>query len=1097
MFYFTEIKSALKNYFVTSLLVLLSLLSNSQDYYKNQFLFKIKSGFRNECSDEKINNSDFNSFCENNNIERVDRMFQNIPIHHKENFKSDISLIYQGYYDGNEIEEAISQLNKLSCIEYAEVEYKNYLLDTVNDPFADSISGNQPGLWMHQVYDAWDITKGDSNIIVAVSDAGTTLNHPDLVNSIYHNTADPINGIDDDNDGLVDNYYGWDFSGNDNDPNEYSDRHGTSVCGMAGATTNNGIGIASIGYSNKIVPLKSSSDANPNNINKGYQALQFAAYKQYDIINLSWGCKNCYSQSAQDIVNYAVLDRDMVVISASGNENNNTPYYPGAYENVLCVSSVNPNFVKPSFRTWNITVDLVAQGGVNYSTSSSGAYENNWGTSFSAPMVASAAVLVKDKFPNFNASQIMEQLRVTTDSIYHLPGNAGYIEELGKGSMNVYRAVTDISTPSIRNVKNYNKEELFYAAGDTVELTGDFVNYLNPSSNLTIRVSASPQYITMVDSIINVGTINTLDTFANTLNTFKFKIDENTPPLTEVLVRFGYEADGYTDFQYKTIIINPDYIHINENEINTTANSTGNFGYHSPHREFGRGLVYNNTQTLFEAGLMLSTNSIQVSDNIRTYSNTYNDNFTSLENIKDVDPQGFSDFKATCLFTDTIFDLGEPPHLFRNVGTTVRANYYTWNNALDNKYFIVEYEITNVLDTIINDLHAGIFADWDIINSGQNTALWTYNGGFGYVFDEDSTLYTGIKPLWPYFGTYYAIENNQFNPNNTFGIYDGFTDDEKHRSLSSVNEKISAGYPVLTDVSQTIGMNMGDFAPGQTKTTAFAIMVGDSLQELIDIAQRAQQIYGQQISFPAPTPIAFDTTICEGTAGQIRVLDTTQNYLLYRGENDFLVLDTSLPLTTNPIYDTTIYYVAHPNGDHPSARIPVQVNPYRPIIDFWIEPDTIYLEDRNYAYPHNTSPAYDHVSWNLGNGTSTTAETPTANYFSEGQYTISLTIVDSNGCPNYSSKPIIVLPGSEPKDSSDLSISGFGEILLVPNPVKDVLQIINLPEKENIIKLLDITGKTLFDNKATKNSINLNLSEFKPGTYLVDVNGRKYKILKH
>ena len=123
-----------------------------------------------------------------------------------------------------------------------------------------SLAKKQFHLAQINVYDAWNVTKGDEDIVIGIIDTGADLDHEDLVGNLYLNADDPIDGEDNDGDGYIDNYYGWDFADNDNSPEADGSTHGTGVSGIAAAATDNNIGIAGIGFKTKFMPIKNIPD---------------------------------------------------------------------------------------------------------------------------------------------------------------------------------------------------------------------------------------------------------------------------------------------------------------------------------------------------------------------------------------------------------------------------------------------------------------------------------------------------------------------------------------------------------------------------------------------------------------------------------------------------------------------------------------------------------------------------------------------------------------------------------------------------------------------------------------------------------------------
>ena len=136
-------------------------------------------------------------------------------------------------------------------------------------------------------------------------------------------------------------------------------------------------------------------------------------------------------------------------------------------------------------------IDIMAPGDNVFTTKNNGGYEITTGSSFAAPLVAGAAALVRSHFPKLNAQQVMEQLRATSDNIYEVGSNMNYFGQLGRGRLNVNRALSDIQTPSIR-LSEYqyssNHGELIFP-GDTVSISMKFTNYLRTAENVTVTIS--------------------------------------------------------------------------------------------------------------------------------------------------------------------------------------------------------------------------------------------------------------------------------------------------------------------------------------------------------------------------------------------------------------------------------------------------------------------------------------------------------------------------------------------------------------------------------------------------------------------------------
>ncbi|MEJ7663893.1 MAG: S8 family serine peptidase [Hymenobacter sp.] len=200
-----------------------------------------------------------------------------------------------------------------------------------------------------------------------MTDTGIRFTHEDLRRQVKYNYADPINGIDDDGDGYIDNLYGWDFSNNNNDPRANDDNvvHGTETSGVAAGQADNGLGIAGVGFNSKFLPLQIFPGTTTGAF-AGYEAVVYAADHGCRVINMSWGGVGGYSRFEQDVCTYAAVNRDAVLVAAAGNTPAELLFYPASYDHVLSVSATDPADAKGRFATYSRRVDLAAPGVDHY-----------------------------------------------------------------------------------------------------------------------------------------------------------------------------------------------------------------------------------------------------------------------------------------------------------------------------------------------------------------------------------------------------------------------------------------------------------------------------------------------------------------------------------------------------------------------------------------------------------------------------------------------------------------------------------------------------------------------------------------------------------
>ncbi|MDB5014077.1 MAG: peptidase and in kexin sedolisin, partial [Daejeonella sp.] len=501
----------------------------------------------------------------------------------------------------------INELLENQEIEYAEPDYIYHTSYIPNDPSL----AIQNHLSQIKAPEAWDIIKNSSNVVIAIVDAGSDLQHEDLAANIFINVKDPVNGIDDDNDGYIDNNVGWDFVGasatnskQDNDPDVKSDAnsHGIHVSGIASAVTNNGKGVSSAAFNAKLLIVKAGADDDPESIYNGYQAIKYAADHEAQIINCSWGGTGGGS-FGQDVIDYAV-SKNCLVVAAAGNENTDIPEFPAAYDHVLSVTSVNGDDTRSRFH-YGYDVDIAAPGVNIYSTFNNNTYGSLSGTSMATPLVSSAAALVKARFPLLTMEQVGEQLRATSDNIDQK--NPSFIGRLGKGRLNLLNAVSAPAT-SVRNVNMtiVDKGEGTIPAGDTIKLFFDLKNFLSPVSGLSLTLSSASTDVVIINNQLSAGNLIT-DELKTMVGPFNVYIKPTTEDNKNIVFQLNYSANGgaYSDFELFKITAAVDYLNYHVNDIASTITSVGRVGFSDASALNGFGFEYKGSQLLYEGSLMV------------------------------------------------------------------------------------------------------------------------------------------------------------------------------------------------------------------------------------------------------------------------------------------------------------------------------------------------------------------------------------------------------------------------------------------------------------------------------------------------------------
>src|SRR5215204_6115845 len=375
------------------------------------------------------------------------------------------------------VQEAVQTYEASPDVEYAEPDFKLYPSAIPNDPAFDRLwgpnntgqsTGGQAGTLDADIDapEAWNVSTGSLATVVGVIDEGMDINHPDLRDNIWRNPGEvPGDGVDNDNNGYVDDVNGYDFANDDAsvyDPDPITgrgDEHGTHVAGTIAATGDNGVGVAGVNWDAQVAALKFlgpeggyTSDA--------VEALNYAVREKIPISNNSWGGGG-YSQSLRDAIARADAAGHLFVAAAGnggadgvGDDNDATPNYPSCYDvpNVISVAATDNRDALASFSNYgNITVDLAAPGVDILSTLPGNRYGYYSGTSMATPHVSGVAALIKSQKPTADDAQIKAQILQFTDPKANLTNKT-----TSDGRVNALRALTqsaDTTDPTISDPK--------------------------------------------------------------------------------------------------------------------------------------------------------------------------------------------------------------------------------------------------------------------------------------------------------------------------------------------------------------------------------------------------------------------------------------------------------------------------------------------------------------------------------------------------------------------------------------------------------------------------------------------------------------------
>ena len=410
-----------------------------------------------------------------------------------------------------------------------------------NDPQYEQ----QPYLRFVHLPEAWDLVKAEDAsepIVIAIVDTGGDWDHEDLLANVWINEDEiPDNGIDDDNNGFIDDVHGVNLGNGDemdNDPapdltEPEITGHGTTVAGVASAVTDNDVGIAGAAWNAKLMHINVYCEE--EEVCGGFDGILYAAVNGADIINTSWGGFSGGEELGM-IVQTLDLATDMgaLVVAAAGNEASNNdfyPSYPEAHPRVLSVGATELDAPQlAEFSNYGRSVDLYAPGVDINTTGPNNAYFPVSGTSFSSPLVSGIAALVKARFPDISSDELREQLRLSSENIE--ADNPSHAEQLNGGLVNAEASLQTVTVPAVR-VQNWSWEDSDgnqqIDPGDEVTINVTLINYLAATEQLVVELIPleSYPYITLFGTEQSIGV---LDTGASTMVTFRFSVADNFTP---------------------------------------------------------------------------------------------------------------------------------------------------------------------------------------------------------------------------------------------------------------------------------------------------------------------------------------------------------------------------------------------------------------------------------------------------------------------------------------------------------------------------------------------------------------------------------------
>jgi len=427
---------------------------------------------------------------------------------------------------GQSLQDVVAAYNNDPDVEYAELNYVVSICKTPNDPlypiqwplnntgqmYPESGRYNPPPGTADSDVDgpqAWNIETGSSEIIVAVVDTGVDYTHRDIDDNMWLNNGEiPGNGLDDDDNGYIDDMYGYDFRNYDSNPKD-DHGHGTHCAGIIAAEGNNGLDVTGLCWNAKIMAIKFLNSSGSGNTSDAIEAFYYAVDNGADVISNSWGGAD-YSQTMKDAIDYA-YSQGAIIVASAGNNNSTYPNYPAYYDHVISVAATDSRDQKASFSNYGDWVDIAAPGvdvlSLRASGTSMGTVNNSYttvssGTSMACPHVAGACALLLSFFPQVRVDELEQSLIETTDPVTP--------EIFPWGRLNAHQAAMDLFGPQGR----IYLESDFYSCSDLIEITLlDSDLQTNSSQQVTVTTDGG-DFETVV-----IGKMDVLGVFKGTIST--------------------------------------------------------------------------------------------------------------------------------------------------------------------------------------------------------------------------------------------------------------------------------------------------------------------------------------------------------------------------------------------------------------------------------------------------------------------------------------------------------------------------------------------------------------------------------------------------
>ena len=399
---------------------------------------------------------------------------------------------------------------------------------------------------------AWNLTTGSTNVIVAVIDTGIRYTHKDLKAQMWKNPGEiPANNKDDDGNGVIDDVYGINAITGSGDPMDDND-HGSHVSGTIGAAANDGNPIVGVTWKVRLMGCKFLSASGSGRTSDAITCINYAVSKGARVLNNSWGGGG-YSQSLYDAI-AAARAKNVIFLAAAGNSGSNNdqiPHYPSNYnlDNIISIAAVDRSDKMASFSCYGEKTVHIGAPGVSIYSSTSGSdteYQSFDGTSMATPHVSGVAALILSLYPSADYTEVRQRILLGAVPIPSLTG----VTTTG-GRLNAYNALTitgsgqltaTIDPPSGSALLTSSSQPIYVKISDTFGVYNATVNgTIAGVTNLTFRNDGKAP-----DLVANDNTYSSV-----------FTVPASTNTLTLTIVATATNKIGITNLVTYTVVTPP------------------------------------------------------------------------------------------------------------------------------------------------------------------------------------------------------------------------------------------------------------------------------------------------------------------------------------------------------------------------------------------------------------------------------------------------------------------------------------------------------------------------------------------------------------